>query len=205
MAAIARWKLWVLLCMAIVVLLVAVPALGGRLLSQRHVASSRIELNESPGTVWQTINDFASDPTWRHEVESEERLADRDGHAVWKEHYRSGSAVVYETVESCPPRRLVRKIVDQSAFSGIWKFDLLPHDGGTELRLTETSEIYNPVFRFVSRYVMGHYRTMDNYEKALAVRLGDTPRVEHLAKASYDAVSSEAAQPCSSAIATKTP
>lgn len=196
MAAIARWRIGLLIVIVIVVLLIAVPALGGRLLSQRHVASSRIELSEPPETVWRAINDFPSDPSWRHEVESEERLADRDGHPVWKEKYRSGEAVAYETVESCAPRRLVRKIVDQSAFGGVWEYELTPLHGGTELRLTETSEIYNPMFRFIFHYVMGHYRTMDNYEKALAIRLGDTPRVEHLKNASYAAATNEAALGC---------
>jgi hypothetical protein len=31
------------------------------------------------------------------------------------------------------------------------------------LRITEDGEVYNPVFRFVSRFVMGHTATMDKY------------------------------------------
>lgn len=36
-------------------------------------------------------------------------------------------------------------------------------DGGTTLRITEDGEIYNPVFRFVSRFFMGYDRTAKTY------------------------------------------
>ena len=42
------------------------------------------------------------------------------------------------------------------------------YDGLRE-RITENGEVYNPLFRFVSRFVMGHTRTIDTY-------LGDVAR-----------------------------
>jgi hypothetical protein len=39
----------------------------------------------------------------------------------------------------------------------------VPAAGGTTLTVVERGEVYNPVFRFVSRYVIGHTRTLDAY------------------------------------------
>jgi hypothetical protein len=40
------------------------------------------------------------------------------------------------------------------------------------LSITENGEVYNPAFRFVSRYIMGHAATVDAYLKAVAPKLG---------------------------------
>ncbi len=34
---------------------------------------------------------------------------------------------------------------------------------GSHLNITERGEIYNPIFRFVSRFILGYNRTMDAY------------------------------------------
>jgi hypothetical protein len=73
-----------------------------------------------------------------------------------------------ETVESVPPRRLVRRIVGETSFGGTWTSELdgTP-DGGTRLVITENGEVYNSFFRFVSRYIVGHQRTIDSFLAAL--------------------------------------
>ncbi len=43
--------------------------------------------------------------------------------------------------------------------------------GGTRVRVTEDGEVYNPLFRFVSRFIMGHTATMDRYLDDLAAVL----------------------------------
>jgi hypothetical protein len=42
---------------------------------------------------------------------------------------------------------------------------------GSELRITEEGEVYNPIFRFVSRFIMGHTATIDSYLSAVRKRL----------------------------------
>ena len=37
--------------------------------------------------------------------------------------------------------------------------------------VAENGEIYNPVFRFIARYVQGYTATTDNYLKALSAKL----------------------------------
>jgi hypothetical protein len=40
--------------------------------------------------------------------------------------------------------------------------------------LTERGWIANPLFRFLSRFVFGYYRTQEGYLRALGKRLGET-------------------------------
>jgi hypothetical protein len=40
--------------------------------------------------------------------------------------------------------------------------------------------VYNPVFRFLSRFVFGHYATMDDYLAALGGRFGDNASPVHV-------------------------
>jgi hypothetical protein len=75
-----------------------------------------------------------------------------------------------------PPRRMVTRIADPDLpFGGGWTFELEPADGpqgGTSVRITEDGEVYNPVFRFVSRFVLGHTRSMERYLADLQAQAG---------------------------------
>lgn len=173
------WKLWIYLGIAVVIAFVLVPQLGGMFLSQHHIISSRILLNESPESVWHAISDLAATPDWYPNVVSEERLADRDGHQVWRERYHNGQALVLETVESCPPYRMMRAAIDGNERES-WEFEVQSTASGTELRITESGDIPNPFMRFVSKYVMGHFRGIENYEKALALRFDEPAHIENV-------------------------
>ena len=70
----------------------------------------------------------------------------------------------YAIVQQERPRRLVTAIVDKKLpYGGSWTYEFAPAAGGTTLTVVERGEVYNPVFRFVSRYVIGHTRTLDAY------------------------------------------
>jgi hypothetical protein len=52
-------------------------------------------------------------------------------------------------------------------FGGTWTYRLTPKGSGTRLAITEHGEVYNPLFRFVSRFVFGHTATVDRFIAAL--------------------------------------
>jgi len=59
---------------------------------------------------------------------------------------------------------MVTRIADKTLpFGGIWIFDVSPTSEGCRLNITERGEIYNPLFRFVSRFLVGYHRTLDTY------------------------------------------
>lgn len=62
------------------------------------------------------------------------------------------------------PRRVVSRIADVSLpFGGQWTYEVEPAGSGTKLRITEDGEVYNPVFRFMSRFVFGHHGSIDRF------------------------------------------
>lgn len=106
-------------------------------------------------------------------MKSYEELSPQNGHRVWRETDKHGQTIAYETIESAAPTRLVTKIADPKLpFGGTWTYEISPTPTGSSLTITENGEVYNPIFRFVSRFIMGHTATIDAYLKALQTKLG---------------------------------
>jgi hypothetical protein len=101
-------------------------------------------------------------------------LPPEDGRSRFREIGSYGS-VLFETDSVVPGERVVNRIADPSLpFGGRWIYDLAPDGSGTALTITEEGEVYNPVFRFVSRFIMGHTRTIDRYIADLQRASGTT-------------------------------
>jgi len=157
---------------ALVVLLCCVAWLGTRL-PVAHVATRSVALPVPPDTVFAAITDFASTPSWRPDVQRVDLVADGPGgYPRFTEVSRSGSLTMEVTLVA-PPARLVTRIVgDDLPFGGAWSYRIDPEGSGSRVTITEHGEVYNPVFRFMSRYVMGHATTLETYLKALGTRYG---------------------------------
>jgi uncharacterized protein YndB with AHSA1/START domain len=163
-----KWVLLILGCLAALVVLVAII---GSLLPKGHTAVRTIRLKQRPEAVWQAITDYAGAPGWRTEVKKVERLPDQNGHQVWRE--TTDSALTLETLEEAAPRRLVRKIADPSLpFGGTWTYEIAPAEGGCTITITENGEVYNPLFRVISK-MMDPSATIRGYLRALAKKFGE--------------------------------
>jgi uncharacterized protein YndB with AHSA1/START domain len=166
--------LWILLSVvAVLVVLVALMALIGRGLPQSHVAARRARFRQPPEILWAAITDVDDFPSWRPDVKRVERLPDRDGRPVWCEIGRHGRLTL-EQVEAQPPRRLVGRIADPTLpFGGTWTYDIAVVEGGSTLTITENGEVYNPLFRFMARYLFGYHGTLEGYLKALGKKFNE--------------------------------
>ena len=71
-----------------------------------------------------------------------------------------------------PPSLLVSRVTGEKAFGGTWTYRIVPAAGGSDLTITEDGEVYNVIFRFMSRFVLGHHATLDGYIRALQARVG---------------------------------
>jgi uncharacterized protein YndB with AHSA1/START domain len=146
----------------------------GYMLPKAHVASVSARLAASPDSLWTSLTDVSAFPKWRPGVSRVELLPDENGQRGWRE-VANHDAVTYRVVESVPPRRLVTRISDQNLpYGGSWTYDLAPDGSGTRLTITENGEVYNPIFRFVSRFIMGYTSTMESVLRALATKHGET-------------------------------
>jgi len=140
-----------------------IVVLTGFLLPKQHVASRAITLHRKPQDVFQLISDFKTAPSWRSNVLDVELLPPSDGHIRYREKGTNGT-ITMEIVKSDPPLRMAARIADKGLpFGGMWIFDVSPTAEGCRLNITERGEIYNPIFRFVSRFLMGYHRTLDTY------------------------------------------
>jgi hypothetical protein len=120
----------------------------GKTLPVAHVATRSKRIPARPEIVWGLINDPVATKGWAGDTQT-------------------------EAVERDEPRLLVTKIVGQTAYGGTWTFEIAPdgHDAST-VTITERGEVYNPVFRVLSRYLFGQTRSIDAYlaklERALS-------------------------------------
>lgn len=175
-----RLMLWLLAPVAALTSLALIIVAVGLSIPRQHTASRTLRTRQSPETIWSTITDYAGQPAWRKDLKTVERLPDKDGREVWREVYKEGSPLTMETTEAIAPSRLVRTIRDEGGpFSGRWEYEIKPDaGGGSSLTVTEHGEVPNPFFRFVSRFIIGHTYFMERFQKELAAKFGEEPRIE---------------------------
>ena len=83
-------------------------------------------------------------------------------------------------VEDVAAKRLAVRIADRSLpFGGSWTYDVTPAPGGgSELRISEDGEIYNVIYRFVSRFFLGYTASMESYLRDLGAKFGQLVEIE---------------------------
>lgn len=130
-----------LIVVAVIVLLIATVAIVGAMLPKGHSATRFAVVRKQPREVYAVIRELASTPA-------------------------------YEIIEDQPGQRLVSRIADKNLpYSGSWTYQLEAIPEGTRVTITENGEVSNPIFRFMSRFVFGHTKTMEQYLASLQKRL----------------------------------
>jgi len=165
-----KWLLWIFVLLAGFLILIAVI---GWLLPKQHTVTREASFHQPPEAVWKAITDIDAMPSWRQGLKSVKRLPDQNGLPAWVETTDSGK-LPFETVLSQPPSKLVVGIADPKLpFGGTWTYEITATDSGSKLLIREDGEIYNPIFRFLSRFVFGYSGTIDTYLKSLAKKFGE--------------------------------
>jgi uncharacterized protein YndB with AHSA1/START domain len=155
-----KYVVWPLL---VLIGIVGLVTLVGWMLPVGHVAARTASVAAAPGAVFAAVRDVARYPDWRSDLKKVDLLDPGGGAVRFREHSSTG-AVTMEMVELTPPSRIVTRIADpDQPFGGTWTFEIAPGPGGSTITITERGEVYNPIFRFVARFVFGHHRTLDRY------------------------------------------
>jgi hypothetical protein len=153
-----------------IVLLVAGVVVIGWILPKRHIATRSASYRARPEQLFGLIS---GSQNWRPDVLRTDPVSDPAGRELMRETARNGEVITYEVLDRIPPRSMTRRIVTANLpYAGSWTYSLQPGDGVTVVRITEDGEVYNPVFRFMSRFVLGHTGTMDAYLRALGKATG---------------------------------
>ena len=130
--------------------LVGVIAVVGYFLPVNHEASSSADFNKPPADVFALISDVGNYRSWWPEAE-----------------------VKVAVVESIPPSTFVTRIVGETQFGGTWTWEIKPTPQGSHATITERGEVYNPIFRTLSRFVFGHTSTMESCLAAAQTQLSN--------------------------------
>lgn len=164
-----RVKILLLVVAGLVVLILGVVVIGS-LLPKHHVVSRSASYRATPERLFALI---AGPQNWRPEVLRSETIPDPGGRELMRETSRHGETIVYEVSDRVSPSSIKRRIATRNLpYSGAWTYSVQPNGENTVVRITEDGEVYNPVFRFVSRFVLGQTRTLDTYLRALGKTVG---------------------------------
>ena len=149
--------------------LVGVIAFIGSRLPVGHVATRSVEIGAPIDVVFNTMTEFESTASWRglKSISVDSSTGKKRVTEV-----SSSGPLTMEVEEMHPPTRLVMRIVGESAFGGVWAYALEPQGNATRVTISEHGEVYNPIFRFVSKYIMGQMGSLDSYLTSLAKKFG---------------------------------
>ena len=165
-------KLFLIILAVVFALIIAVLVIGA-VLPKSHVASRQIVLHRSPEEIYQTVRDFRAAPTWRPGLERVEMIATAANQVRFREHGEQG-AITYDLIEDRPGERIVTRIADLDlGYSGTWTYTFTKEAEGSRVQITESGEVSNILFRFLSRFVFGHTGTMEKYLAALGKKFGE--------------------------------
>jgi uncharacterized protein YndB with AHSA1/START domain len=165
------FKVIIAIVASIIVMIGVVWVVGSRL-PVGHVATRTVVIDAPIDSVFNTMTDFASVKSWRPGVKSMTVSTDSAGRQLIVEESSQGKMpMVIE--EHVPPTRFVTRITDKSLpYGGAWAHALEAQGNTTRVTITEHGEVYDPIFRFISRYFMGHTGTMDAYLTDLGKKFG---------------------------------
>lgn len=165
-----KWAIWILGGIAAII---AVIATIGLMLPRDHVAARSARLNAPPDSVWAALVNTEDYPRWRSDVMKVEELPAVNGRRSWRESAKENSITFVADEEQMPAKLVTRIADDDLPFGGRWEYSLAPDGAGTRITITEKGWVSNPIFRFVSHFVLGQTATMDTYLRSLGKRFNE--------------------------------
>jgi polyketide cyclase/dehydrase/lipid transport protein len=163
---------WLLLIAGVMVAIVLIVALIGLMLPGAHRAMHMASFGQPPEAIFAAIT---GPQDWRGIVKTD--LPAEGGRRRWRE--QSGRrSITFEETASDRPRLYQCRIADADLpFSGTWTWEITATKDGCICRITEEGQIKSPVFRFVSRFILGQTRTIDDYLSALGRKFGEPVKI----------------------------
>lgn len=156
---------WVGIAFGGLLLAIGVVWIVGARIPQNHRAEVRDTLAVPADSVWNRIRRVEDWPRWRD-------LTIEDSGADYAT-VRQGGDVVRYRLEERGERTLVTTIDTPGLpYGGRWTWTVEDAgEGRSRVTIVEEGEVYSPVFRFVSRYVVGHDATLQAAMEELAASM----------------------------------
>jgi len=175
MKTVVRW-IGAVIGLLVFVLLVAIAVGTG--LPIAHVATCSARYPQSPATLFATVEDDASSPSWRSDVTQVRKDSSSTDRTRWIETYKNGQTLPYLEVESLPGKEIERTIYGAALpFGGQWMYRFQASGDGTEMTIVEAGYIYNPMFRLIEHFFTGYSKTIKTYLTDLGHKYGESPQI----------------------------
>jgi hypothetical protein len=170
---------WLGIGLGVIVALIVLVVIIGYTLPKAHVAVSSAQFKKPAADLFHVIIDVATAATWRKDVERIEMLPADGNRIAWREVSKNGVVNYEGEIVRAPapgvPGRFISRIMDKNLpYGGEWIIDVSVNNAGSVVTVTENGEVYNPIFRFVSKYVIGQHATIESYLRALGARFGES-------------------------------
>ena len=169
---------WVAIILGVLVALVLVVALIGAMLPKSHVAVRSARFHRPADELFKTVTDVAAAASWRKDIQRIEMLPPTDSRIAWREVSKNGTVSYDGEVVRSPmpsvPGRFISRITDKNLpYGGEWIIDVAINRDGSIVTVTENGEVYNVIFRFASKFIMGQTASIDGYLRALGTSVGE--------------------------------
>ena len=140
-----------------------------------HTTHTRsITLQQTPEAIFALLADFQNMPKWNRNMEKIEMLPPIDGKEATRQTFQGDMKMTIITSESTPPTHLVRTMVDDGGpFSGSWTYAISPTANGSNVALTEQSDVPNLLFRLMMT-LFGPTKYLDEHLQDIAKNFGET-------------------------------
>lgn len=166
---------WIVRIVGALAVALALMALIGMALPVGHQASRSAEIPAAPADVFALLRDVERYPQWRSGVTEVTVLDSNHGLPRFRETGEFGP-IIFRMEQADAPTFMRTRIDDpEQPFGGTWTYVLVPGSDGTLLTITEDGEVYNPLFRFLSRFVFSQTSTIETYLDDVRTRLS-SPR-----------------------------
>ncbi len=160
---------WILIVLGTLIVVVILVYVIGMLMEVTHKATAQRKFKVSANQIWLILTDFKDYKSWRSGIK-ELRV---DGDRQWTETNSYGDNVSYALEIIAENQSMKTQILNKDLpYGGYWEFTLSSDPGGCVLSITENGEVYNPFFRFMSKYIFGHDTSLKTYMKDLEARAG---------------------------------
>ncbi|MFM9841068.1 MAG: hypothetical protein ACKVOQ_22560 [Cyclobacteriaceae bacterium] len=160
---------WIFISLGILIVLIAIVYLIGLLMNVKHEATIQCEFKKiGMDEILLVITDYKEYTSWRSGIK--ELTIDSVNH--WTEKNSHGDKVSYRLEMGDEKGKLITRILNKDlAYGGFWEFTITSIDDGCSIKIVENGEVYNPLFRFMAKYIFGHETTLKNYVNDLEIKL----------------------------------
>ncbi|CAN5204911.1 hypothetical protein BH20VER2_BH20VER2_17100 [soil metagenome] len=160
--------------MGVLMALVGIGYAIGLAIPAEQTHTRTINLQQTPETIFAVLADVEKMPSWNEGLEKVEVIPPIDGHEASRHTFKGNLQMTIVTAASHPPSHLIRSMGDEEGpFVGSWTYNIILAPGGSEVALTEDSEVRNPFTRLMMK-LFGPTKYMDQHLTGLARHFGET-------------------------------